>query len=244
MFLWTYRENIIFLEFLGFSAQIEVDKIQCLQLPFLYLTFLMQWEVSNKERDFWLVLCDKVELLQLVRRNFWLGPRNWARNSSFFIFLFIFFFFLLVKGQLVNRSMLTRSTLTSDPCRCSGQTWRPFKVHQVAWSVQGPKKGPWGSILSILTSFLWILSSKKFFGASCGLVRLDSSFSPQLQSPILHLRLVSIFSFFLFSASMSVSKQVGKHASTYFIFGIFAYMFLCFHHLCHGDVGKYICSHV
>ena len=146
MFLWPYRENIIFLEFLGFNAQIEVDKIQCQQLPFLYLTFLMQWEVSDKERDFAfrrpkivkgnctvhgsrLVLCDKVELLQLVWRNLWLGPRNWARNSGFFFF----FFFLLVKGQLVNRSMLTRSTLTSDLCRCSGQTWRPFKVHRVAW---------------------------------------------------------------------------------------------------------------
>ena len=50
------------------------------------------------------------------------------------------------------------------------------------------------------------------------------SFSSQLQSPVLHLSSMSIFSFFLFSASMLVAKQEGNHASTYFIFGIFAYM--------------------
>ena len=38
--------------------------------------------------------------------------------------------------------------------------------------------------------------------------------------------------------------QLGKHASTYFIFGVFAYMFIYFYHLCHDDVGKYIRSHV
>ena len=37
---------------------------------------------------------------------------------------------------------------------------------------------------------------------------------------------------------MLVAKQGGNHASTYFIFGIFAYMFLCFYHLCCDDARK------
>ena len=38
---------------------------------------------------------------------------------------------------------------------------------------------------------------------------------------------------------MLAAKQVGKHASIYFIFGIFAYIyFFCFYHLCHNDVGN------
>ena len=45
---------------------------------------------------------------------------------------------------------------------------------------------------------------------------------------------------------MLVAKQLEKHASIYFIFGIFAYMFfvLFFYHLSHDDVGKYVRSHV
>ena len=59
--------------------------------------------------------------------------------------------------------------------------------------------------------------------------------SSKLQSLVLHLRLVFIFSFFLFSTNVLVAKPIGKHAS---IFGIFAYMFFFFNHLCHDDVGK------
>lgn len=39
---------------------------------------------------------------------------------------------------------------------------------------------------------------------------------------------------------MLVAKQVGKHASINFIFGIFAYIYIyiCFYHLCHDDIGN------
>ena len=44
---------------------------------------------------------------------------------------------------------------------------------------------------------------------------------------------------------MLVTAQLEKHSRTYFIFGTFAYMFFfIFYHLCHDDVGTYICSHV
>jgi len=42
---------------------------------------------------------------------------------------------------------------------------------------------------------------------------------------------------------MLVEKQVGKHASIYFIFLVFLHIFFLYH-LFHDDVGKYIYSHV
>ena len=46
---------------------------------------------------------------------------------------------------------------------------------------------------------------------------------------------------------MLVAKQVGKHASVYFIFGIFAHICFfcfCFNHLCHDAVRKNIFVHI
>ena len=84
-----------------------------------------------------------------------------------------------------------------------------------------------------------------FSVAGRGLAGPAFCFSLRLQSLVLHLRSVFIFSFFLFSTSMLVAKQVGNHASTYFIFWYFCiYVFFCLYHLYHDDVGKYICSHV
>ena len=91
MSIWMFprplREKIIFLEFSGFAHKSRVVKIRCLQLPFLYFISRVQWEVSDKEHNSTfcclkitckncvvhgsgLVLLDKVELLQLVWRNF------------------------------------------------------------------------------------------------------------------------------------------------------------------------------
>ena len=116
--LWR-KDNIW--NFRGTTHKTRANKIRCLQLPFFYLTSRVQWEVSNKERDFAfccpklafrncivhgsrLVLPDKVELLQLIWKNFpdlVLG----TRQETFFFWL------------KLNRSTLTRSMLTS---RCIG----------------------------------------------------------------------------------------------------------------------------
>ena len=37
---------------------------------------------------------------------------------------------------------------------------------------------------------------------------------------------------------MLVAMQLGKHASIYFIFGIFSYMLFCFYHLCYDDCER------
>ena len=139
-----WRKDNIFWNFQGLAPKLRADKVWCQLLPLLYLTSLVQWEVSDKECDF--AFCcpksacenypDKVELLQPIPKN----------------------------------------------------------------------------------SLTWSLMLGK---------RLS-------------------FYFFLFATNMLVSKQVGKHASIYFIFGIFAYMslFFCFDHLCYDDVGKYISVHM
>jgi len=100
------------------------------------------------------------------------------------------------------------------PIRCA-RLPKPYKAYNRRQS----------SILTILTSFLWILASENFSGTSRNLAGSVFNFNSQLQSSVLHLRLVSIFSFFLFFANM----LLGKHASIYFyFFGIFAYIYLSF----------------
>ena len=64
------------------------------------------------------------------------------------------------------------------------------------------------------------------------------NFNSQFQSLVLHLRSVSIFSFFLFSVCILVEKQVGKHASIYFIFIFSAHMFFFFIIKFNDDVGQ------
>ena len=56
---------------------------------------------------------------------------------------------------------------------------------------------------------------------------------------------MSIFSFFLFSVSMLVAKQVEKQASIYFIFGIFAhicsFVFIIYAMMLLGKIFLYTC---
>ena len=90
-----------------------MDKIQCLQLPFLYIISRVQREVSDKERDSAFccpniacgncavhgsrpALPDKIELLQRVWKNF-SSVLDVGQKT-----LYLFFFFFLVKGQQVN----------------------------------------------------------------------------------------------------------------------------------------------
>ena len=76
---------------------------------------------------------------------------------------------------------------------------------------------------------------------------LDSAFC----CPKLHVKtwFCVYFHFFFIFCKYVIAKQIGKHASIYFIFVIFCiydfFFFFFFYHLCHDDtVGKYVCSHV
>jgi len=100
-----------FWNFRGLACKWKADKIQCLQLPLLYLTSRVQWEVLDNECDSVFccpkiacrncvvhglrsVLPDTVKLLQLIRKNFSdlvLGTGQQTLS-----------FFFLVKGQSIN----------------------------------------------------------------------------------------------------------------------------------------------
>ena len=152
------EERYYYWIFRGLAHKSRAKKIRYLQLPLFYLISRVQWEVSNKERNsafccpkiacgnyvvhgLRLILPDKAELLQLVRRNLLTWPLKMGKKLWFFFF-----------GQKV--STLTRSTLTGGHTMCAGKTQRPHKVRRAAQSIQGPINGSRGFVLTISTPFL------------------------------------------------------------------------------------------
>ena len=136
--------------------QIETDKIWYQQLPLLYLISRVQWEVSDRERDF------------------------------------------------------------------------KFCHPQIAC----------GDLTSF-HSFLWLLTSKKFFGATCELSGFVFFTSVRCFSLICTWGQCLSFFFSSFFYKMLVVILLGMHASAYFIFGIFISIYFC-HDLCHAIFGKCI----
>ena len=98
-YFWIFR---------GLTSKSRVNKIRYQQLPFLYLISRVQWEVSDKERDFefycpqinvWRLFMDRdrtlpawPDLLQLLSEYFLDMSLHSGRGEGEVLFLFIFFF--------------------------------------------------------------------------------------------------------------------------------------------------------
>ena len=85
----------------------------------------------------------------------------WEKKRLFFVFFW--------KFDQVNQSTLTWSMLTGGPSRYTGLTRRPKMVCWETQAIQRPIKAPFWLILTSFHSFLCLLTSKKFFGATCEL---------------------------------------------------------------------------
>ena len=195
------------------------------------MTSRVQWEVSDKERDF--KFCHP----QIACRDYsWIKTRFYLTGliccsyfwSIFWTCLWALgeekaspFSFLYWKFDRVNRS-----TLTDGPSRCARLTRRPKKVCQ---AVQRPIKAPFWLILTSFHSFLWLFTSRMFSGATCEL----SGFGFLTSVCCFNLfctwgQCLSFFFFPSFFCKMLVPILLGMHASAYFIFGIFISIFFFF----------------
>ena len=94
-------------------------------------------------------------------------------------------------------------------------------MQAIPWPINGSR----GFILTIWTPFLWNLTSKIY-------IYIYSLLQPSFYT----------WDQCLFSANMLVAKQLGKHASVYFVFGLLhIYFFILFMPWCYW---KKFCSHV
>ena len=117
------------------TCKSRADKIRYQQLPIFYLISRVQWEVSNKERDF--EFCCPPDLraktLHGSRPNFTYLDRSVAVAIEIFYGHVptlwekrrkrIFFFFWI--GSALTRSMLTWSTLPDGPYKTARPTRQP-----------------------------------------------------------------------------------------------------------------------
>ena len=191
----------------------------------------------------------RVETTHRSRSDFtWL---DWSAAAAFKTFsrpvsqlkerkrlFFPLFFWEVWSGQ---QSTLTWSTLTGGPSRCPELTRRPKKVRWAAQAVQRPIKAPFCLILTSFHSFLWLLTSQKFSGATYELS--GSGFFTSVCCFSFFYTWGQCLSFLLssFFCQMLVAILLGMHASAYFIFGIFISFFFFFcHDICPAILGECI----
>ena len=135
-----WRKDNIFWNFQGLAPKLRANKVWCQLLPLLYLTSLVQWEVSDKECDF-TFCCPKIVCENSVVH----GSRPVLPNTVeliwiFYFYFYYYFFFLIWSSKFRQETLIfffLAQRLTSQ--HWLGQCW-PATLVGALGRLSGPSR--------------------------------------------------------------------------------------------------------